>query len=417
MWYPVAVAFIARPGAALGVLTGLNVLNYLDRFVGAAVITLIIADLKLTDSRAGSLQTVFIMTYALVSPLIGWLGDRYRRLPLAALGIIVWSLATFGSGLAPTFLLLLLARAMVGVGEASYAVVTPSLLSDLYPPDRRGRVLSIFYAAMPVGTALGYILGGRIGAHWGWRQAFFAAGGPGLALAAALLFLKEPPRGRFDSPHKAERLPLRAALRALWARRSFLVNTAAQTIFSFTLGGLGTWLPTYFVRERHMRLEDATFRFGLVLVAAGFLGTLVGGQVGDRLARRSRSVAFTFSGFALVSSLPFVIVAVLSPRPAIFWPAIFATLFLLFLNTGPLNAAMTNVLPAELRGFGFAVYTMAIHIFGDGPSPKLIGMASDALGGLRLPVLLTGLLPVAGGMVLLVGRRTLATDLEAAGIA
>jgi hypothetical protein len=176
-------------------------------------------------------------------------------------------------------------------------------------------------------------------------------------------------------------------------------------------------MPTYFLRERHLELAAATDRFGAILVIAGFGGTLAGGQMGDRLARRWPTAPFALSGLALVATVPFVALAVLSPSPAIFWPAMFATLFLLFFNTGPLNAAMSNVLPPHLRGLGFAAYTMAIHLLGDGPSPKLIGMASDALGSLRYPVLVAGMMPAIGGMVLLLGRRTLQRDLHTAGVA
>jgi MFS family permease len=397
----------------LTVLTGLNVLNYLDRYVGAAVLPLVIAGLSLSDSQAGDLQSVFILVYSLVSPAVGWLGDRGGRLRLAAVGVVVWSLATFGSGLAPTFAVLLLARALVGIGEASYGVITPSLISDLYPASHRGRALAIFYAAIPVGSALGYMLGGAIGTAFGWRTAFFAAGGPGLLLALSLLFLKEPPRGRFDPPRSsAVPLALGASLRALRARPSYLVNTAAQTVYTFSMGGLAYWMPTYFVRERGLALDQATFLFGACLVVAGFIGTVVGGYVGDHLSGRFRGAHFVFSGASLALSLPFTLMAVLAARPAIFWTGMFITLVLLFLNTGPLNAAMTNVLPPELRARGFALYTVAIHLLGDALSPALIGRASDAVG-LRLPVLVTGLLLVASGLILLVGRRTLSRDLDA----
>src|SRR5688572_25538347 len=145
---------IKGPRAALAVLTGINVLNYLDRYLGGALIHLIIADWRLSDGQAGLLQGSFILVYSLVSPVMGWLGDRRSRLRLAAVGVLLWSAATVGSGLAPTYGWLLLARALVGVGEASYTVVTPSLLSDHYPPDRRGRAMGIFYAALAVGPAL-----------------------------------------------------------------------------------------------------------------------------------------------------------------------------------------------------------------------------------------------------------------------
>lgn len=333
---------------------------------------------------------------------------------LAAAGVFVWSAATLASGLAPTYALLLLARAVIGVGEASYAVVTPSLLSDCYPPDRRSRVLGIFYAAIPVGTALGYVLGGLVGEAFGWRAAFLVAGAPGAVLAVLLLLLPEPARGALDPVGTAAAttpLGLGASLRALAARRSYLVNSGAQVIYTFAMGGLATWMPTYFVRERGIPLGTAATTFGLILVVAGFGGTLVGGRLSDALARRYRTAHFTLSGATLVLSIAFTLPAVLAPSPAVFWPAMFVTLFLLFMNIGPLNAAMANVLPADLRARGFAVTTMVMHLLGDAASPSLIGIASDRIG-LTAPVLVTGCMLAAAGLVLLVGRSTLATDLE-----
>jgi MFS transporter, Spinster family, sphingosine-1-phosphate transporter len=402
-----------RPGTALTVLTGLNILNYLDRYVGAAILPLVIAELALTKAEAGGLQSAFNLTYLLVSLPIGLLGDRMHRLRLAVFGVAVWSAATFGSGLATGFATLLIARCLVGVGEASYAVVTPSVISDLYPAERRGRAMALFYAAMPVGSAVGYMLGGAIGEHSGWRNAYFVAGGPGLLLGLTLFLIPEPPRGRFDPPGaRAAPLPVGASLRYLASRPSFLVNTAAQTIYTFTIGGLAYWMPTYFVQERQLGVAQASFLFGAVLLAAGFLGTIVGGRVGDALAERRRAAHFTFSGVTLAASLPFTVLAVMAPQPAIFWPSMFVTLFLLFLNTGPLNAAMANVLSPNLRASGFAVYTFVIHLLGDFPSPWVIGKAADAVG-LRMPVLITGLLLVPAGLVLLFGRNTLVRDLEA----
>src|SRR6266849_845789 len=370
---------LSRPGVVLAVLTGLNGLNYLDRYVAAATLPLILADLALSDTAGGLLQSAFIITYSLACPVAGWLGDRQPRMRLAAAGVFVWSLATVASGLAPTYALLLVARAVIGVGEASYAAVTPSLLSDCYPPDRRSRVLGIFYAAIPVGTALGYVIGGLVGEAYGWRAAFFVAGAPGALLAVLLLLLPEPPRGALDpvGPDAATPLGLGASLRALAARRSYLVNTGAQVIYTFAMGGLATWMPTYFVRERGLSLGTAATTFGLILVVAGFAGTLVGGRLSDAFAKRSRSAHFTLSGASLVLSIAFTLPAILAPSPAVFWPAMFATLFLLFMNIGPLNAAMANVLPAA--------------------------------------VLLTGCMLAVAGVVLLVGRDSLATDLERLG--
>jgi MFS family permease len=403
----------SRPGVVLAVLTGLNGLNYLDRYVTAATLPLILADLALSDTAGGLLQSAFILTYSLACPVAGWLGDRQPRMRLAAAGVFVWSVATVASGLAPTYALLLVARAVIGVGEASYAVVTPSLLSDCYPPDRRARVLGIFYAAIPVGTALGYVLGGLVGEAFGWRAAFFVAGAPGALLAFLLTRLPEPQRGALD-PHGVgppAPLGIGAALRALAARRSYVVNTAAQVIYTFAMGGLATWMPTYFVRERGIPLGTAASTFGLILVVAGFAGTLVGGRLSDGFAKRAQSAHFALSGGTLVASVAFTLPAILAPDPVVFWPAMFVTLFLLFMNIGPLNAAMANVLPADLRARGFAVTTMVIHLLGDAASPWLIGVASDRVG-LTVPVLVTGCMLAVAGLVLLVGRDSLTTDMR-----
>ena len=407
----------SAPGALLAVLTGLNGLNYVDRYVGAATLPLILASLSLSDASGGLLQSAFIITYSLVCPVVGRIGDRSNRVRLAAAGVFVWSAATVASGLAPTYLALLLARAVVGVGEASYAVVTPSLLSDCYPADRRGRVLGIFYAAIPVGTALGYILGGLVGERHGWRPAFFIAGAPGLALALLLLAIREPVRGAYDRPGAQARTPpgLGASLRALLVRRSYVCNTLAQVIYTFAMGGLATWIPTYFVRVRGIPLATAASTFGLLLVVAGFLGTLLGGQLGDAFARRAPGAHFLVSGWTLAASLVFTVPAVLAPSPAVFWPAIFMTLLMLFVNVGPLNAAMANVLPPDLRARGFAATTMVIHLFGDAASPWLIGVASDAVG-LTVPVLVAGSMLALAGVVLLSGRRALERDMQALGV-
>jgi MFS family permease len=401
------------PGAILGVLTALNGLNYVDRYVAAATLPLILTGLGISDAQGGLIQSLFIVSYALVCPLAGWVGDRQPRLRLAAAGVFVWSAATVASGLAPTYAWLLLARAVIGAGEASYAVVTPSLLSDCYPAERRARVLGVFYAAIPVGSALGYILGGVVGEAYGWRAAFFIAGAPGAVLAFTLLLLTEPRRGAMDPAGGAAPVPLAigASLRALLERRSYVVNTAAQVIYTFAMGGLATWMPTYFVRSRGIPLATASATFGLLLVVAGFAGTLLGGRIASRVAKRRPGADFTVSGWSLAGSIVFTVPAVLAPQPMVFWPAMFVTLLLLFVNIGPLNAAMANVLPAELRARGFAITTGLMHLLGDAASPWLIGAASDRIG-LEMPVLVTGCLLAVAGVVLLWGQRTLVADLQ-----
>jgi MFS transporter, Spinster family, sphingosine-1-phosphate transporter len=400
---------------ALGVLTGVNLLNYVDRYIPAGALPLILVTFGASDAQGGLLQSMFMLPYAIVAPLAGALGDRARRFAIAGAGVLVWSAATFGSGLAPTFAVLLAARVVIGVGEASYTVVTPSLLGDYYPPERRGRVLAFFYAAIPVGSAIGFAVGGAVGTHLGWRWAFYLAGVPGVILALVLLSFRDPPRGAKDI-EASTAAPTISSWRALAARPSYVFNVASQTIYTFAMGGLAAWMPTYFSRERGLPLDQASIIFGAVVCLSGFAGTLAGGQISDALSRRNRTAPFLVSGLTLVASLPFTLLAILSPSPAIFWPAMFVTLALLFFNTGPLNAVMANVLPSQVRARGFGVSTMSIHLLGDALSPVLIGIASGRFG-LRLPVVVTGALLVGAGLLLLVGRSALDRDLARAGIA
>src|SRR5437764_11715999 len=185
---------------ALAVLTFINLFNYLDRWVVAAVVESIKkSELHLSDTQLGFIGTGFIVVYTLTSPLFGALGDRKSRPPLIALGVAVWSVATSLAGFARGFLSLFVARSTVGVGEAAYGTIAPALLADSFPIERRGRVLSVFFAAIPIGSAAGYILGGLVDQHFGWRAAFWIAGAPGLLLALLVLAVKDPPRGAHDA--------------------------------------------------------------------------------------------------------------------------------------------------------------------------------------------------------------------------
>jgi sugar phosphate permease len=235
-------------------------------------------------------------------------------------------------------------------------------------------------------------------------------------LAMALLRFHDPPRSG-AAPAPAATPPGNAPApgdavgwRALARYPSYVMNVLSQTIYTFAIGGLAAWMPTYFFRERGLPLARATVIFGGIVCVAGFVGTIVGGRVSDALARKSPVAAFTVPGVSLIVSAPFTWLAILSPTPIVFWPAMFVTLMLLFVNTGPLNAAMTNVLPSAVRARGFGISTMSIHLMGDALSPLLIGLASSRIG-LRLPVVTTGLLPVAAGLVLLAGRKAFDRDL------
>jgi len=221
----------------LFILSGLNLFNYLDRYVVFQVVEPIRLDFGLSDGQAGRINTAFMIGYFLTAPFFGYLGDRLARKWLIAAGIFVWSLGTVLTGLAGGFATLLGYRILVGLGEASYATISPSLISDVYGPAKRNNALTIFYVAIPVGAALGYLAGSRISAAWGWRYAFIVAGLPGLALAASLLPFRDPERGQADGgTDQAARKPGVADVFQLLRLADYNLVVWGYVAYTFALG-------------------------------------------------------------------------------------------------------------------------------------------------------------------------------------
>src|SRR5580698_5544977 len=234
------------PGWILFVLTGLNLLNYLDRYVLSAVLTPLQKDLGINDGQAGRLVTAFMIGYFFTSPFFGWLGDRCSRKWLIAAGIFVWSLGTVLTGFATTFAVMIAFRVLVGLGEASYATISPSLISDSYGPAKRNNALTIFYVAIPVGAALGTIIGGIVAAKWGWRHAFIWAGAPGLLLALVMLPFAELKRGQAeDKTTEAARRPSFRDIVNLLRAADYVLVVLGYTGYTFALGAFGHWGPTF----------------------------------------------------------------------------------------------------------------------------------------------------------------------------
>ncbi len=399
------------------VLTTINFLNYIDQRLLSAVLESIKAEWTLSDAQGGLLGSVFVIVYTLCAP-VGFLGDRMKRKNLIAGGVLLWSLATVAAAFARNYQELLIARALLGVGEACYATIAPSIIADLYSKDRRSRKLAYFYLATPVGSALGYILGGYIGEFYGWRAVFLVGGLPGLVFALMAFLMVEPERGRNDdeAPTSGPALSLMATLKRLIRTPAWRINTIGLALLTFTIGGLALWMPSYLERVHGMSSGQAGTIFGGVTVIAGICGTLLGGRLGDRMQARSPGGFFRLSGIGLLASSPFIVLMTL-----IGWlPGIFIIVFiaemLLFLNTGPLNAALIGCVPVQMRGAAFAVNVLCIHAFGDALSNVLLGVISDAatpiLGspaaGLSLALAATAIPVAVGGVVLLRGARWIA---------
>ena len=404
----------ARVG--LAILTLINLLNYLDRYVVASLVeSLKASELRLSDAELGSLATAFLIVYMLTSPLFGRLGDRGPRPKLLSLGVGIWSAATALGGLARSFVLLFAARATVGVGEAAYGTIAPALLSDYFPREKRGRVFAVFFAAIPVGSAAGYILGGLIDQRFGWRAAFFVAGLPGLLLALLCLRLHDPPRGaqeakETESPPHPGPLPagqegVRAAYGHLLRNRPYSLTVLGYAAYTFALGGLAFWAPAFLERIRGMSRADATVQFGAIVVVTGFLGTFAGGWLGDFFLKRSEQAYLWVSGWATVAAAPAALVAFAAPRRTVYMPAIVVTELLLFASTGPINSAIVNVVRPTERATAVALSILAIHLLGDVPSPFLIGALSDATSLATAFRFLPVPIALAGGIWLWTARR------------
>jgi len=389
----------------LAVLTLVNLLNYLDRYVLAALgESLTRSPLHITDTQFGELASGFIVVYMLAAPVFGTLGDTRSRTRLIALGIFLWSLATALGGLAWGFASLLVARALVGVGEAAYGTIAPGLLADYYPRSHRGRVFAIFFAAIPIGSALGYVVGGQLDVHFGWRSAFLVAGVPGLALAALALRLHDPPRGVHDAGAPGEASPrmvtrgARAAYAALIRNRPYVLTVLGYAAYTFALGAMAVFLPKFLIRVRGLPEGPATFWSGISLAATGFVGTFAGGWIGDRLLRLTRQAHLWVSGIATLVAAPVALLALASGTPVVYWSAIAVAEILLFSSTGPINSVIVNAVAPEIRATAVAVSIFTIHVLGDVPSPTVVGAVSDASSLARAVLLLPVAVLVSGAI-------------------
>lgn len=428
--------------AIVALLTGLNFLNYLDRFIVAAVLPRIQADLQLNNFEGGLLATVFLLGYFVTSPIFGKLGDRVSRKRLITFGVLTWSAATIASGLASNLAVLILARVAVGVGEASYATLAPTIIDDISPPDKKGKMLAIFFLATPVGSALGYLLGGFIQGIWGWRAAFFVGGGPGIFLALLCLAIHEPVRAHLaeaktklsETIARLFRIPLyrRAVLGycahtaaigafAFWAptflaQRFFSdlaqplpTQAVADSVIAFARPWWPSWDLAAYLHDLSTMgvLKSANFWFGLVTVLAGAIGTVVGGRMADRALRGLPAVPadadhthganllaanaqLRVCAIGVAVAFPMTAFAFFLPKAWMFFAAAGVAEVGLFLSTAPINAILLRTAPVFLRASAMATAIFAIHLFGDLWSPSLVGLFLDylpiTLGMMALPL-------------------------------
>ena len=388
------------PRTALLVLTALNLVNYIDRSVLNAVQPLVQVEFQLTKTQLGYLTSAFLIFYMVTAPFVGPLADRYSRKLIIALGGIFWSGLTLLTAFTHTYTELLIRHTLVGIGEATFVTIAPTFVADLFAEDRRGRILGVFYLAIPVGFAAGYLLGGHLAPHYGWRFPFYIAAAPGFLLAVTVLFLKEPERGQFDSLNET---PERGTLFGLARNPAFLTATLGMAAMTFSLGGILVWIPQFLYSERHYSLEAANFVFGIIVVVDGIVASLAGGWLGDYLLRRMKGSYYFVSAVGMALGVPVMIVALFSAGRAMV-PAIAVAAFFLLLNTSPLNAAVINSVGAHIRATAIAVNIFIIHILGDVPSPTMMGWVADRRS-LQAAFVLPVIAMVISSIILFYGMR------------
>lgn len=413
-----ATASKTKSGAriALFLLLGINLFNYIDRQVLAAVEPRIRETFfAATDQNAmaitGALGTAFLLTYMFAAPCLGWLSDRFSRWIIIGVAVVLWSLASGASGLATSFNALLTTRIFVGIGEGGYGPAAPTVLADLFPLETRGRVMAVFCAAIPVGSALGYVLGGLISEHLGWRWAFYLVMPPGLLLGFLCFFQRDPRVGEVVRA-KTERPGVRHYLNlvlALFRTRSYAFNCLAQTAMTFAIGGIGFWVAAYL--EFRGQPRSSTKYFGLIIVVAGLASTLLGGWMGDRLRQKYSGSYFLVSGLGMILAFPLFVAMLYTPFPAA-WFLMFGSVFFMFLNTGPSNTALANVSRPEIRATAFALNILVIHFFGDAAAFPSIGFIAGHTDMTVAFLFVSGMM-LLSGVIWLFGMKYLAADTAA----
>nr|XP_057905804.1 protein spinster homolog 1 [Doryrhamphus excisus] len=423
---PVSGVSGARAVLTVLILSYINLLNYMDRFTVAGVLPDIEHYFAIDDGKSGLLQTVFICSYMFLAPLFGYLGDRYNRKWIMSAGITFWSLVTLASSYTPRehFWALLLTRGLVGVGEASYSTIAPTIIADLYVKETRTNMLSIFYFAIPVGSGLGYIVGSQVSNlmqdwHWALRVT------PVLGLVAVLLLLlvvQEPKRGAIEARahHDLQRSSWLMDLRALSGNTSFILSTLGFTAVAFVTGSLALWAPTFLFRaavftgerapcvEGHCPSSDSLV-FGAVTCVTGVLGVASGVQASRLLRTRTPRADPLVCAAGLLLSAPFLYLAIVFAEASTVATYVFIFLGESFLsmNWAIVADILLYVVVPTRRSTAEALQIVISHLLGDAGSPYLIGVVSDALSrndsflwhfrSLQLALLLCCFVAVGGG--------------------
>lgn len=403
------------PGAlpAFSLLFIIHLVNYADRYVPSAVKGQIQAQYGLDDFQSSFPLTVFIIAYMIFSPLFGYLSDKgYSRTRLISAGVISWSVLTALTAAAPNYAIFVLIRAAVGIGEASYIVITPSMLADYYQVDDRNRMIGLWSLAIPIGAAVGFGLGGVIGEELGWRSAFVALGLPGILLGLLVLRLTDPVRGATDPPAvramvaASKQLSNLQVYKTLLRNPVFVLGALGQAFNTFGAGGVADWMPTYLQQRLSLSEADAGLAVGAATVVGGICGGLFGPWLAQRLDGKVRNAYLAVAGWTtLVGAVLLILLLQLENAPlAILLLAVCEVGLWAYL--GPIWALFVNAVHPLHRTRAAAIAVFIEHLLGDAASPSIIGAVSDRVG-LSVAMVIVPAAWTLAGIVWLGGSRWL----------
>jgi MFS family permease len=401
-------------------MVGINFLNFMDRYVGAAASPLIQKEFHLSDTRVGLLGSAFLLVYAVAAVPFGYWADRGVRKTVVAAGVAIWSVATLFTGFARSFPQLFVSRAFLGIGEASYYPAGTSLLSDYFPKEQRARTMSIWGAGSTFGIAVGFAGGGYIAEKFGWRSAFFFAAVPGILFALLAFSLREPLRGSAESIGHAMEKMHDASLRKfldLMRIRTLRATILSQTLLYFVLASNAFWLPILLTRRFNLSVSKAGLLAGVVLVAGGLIGTLAGGWIADRRALKNPAAHLEVGITGFLLGAVFITIALVAPLNVgpipVFVPAFILAVVFLYLYSGPFSAVSQNVVSPGLRASAVTMLLFISHVFGDSHSTYDVGWISEHVGSLQVALLITSpTLLVLAAIIAATGLRSVKSDVQ-----
>lgn len=422
-----------RRAYIIGILTLIYTLAFVDRQIINILAEPIKHDLHLADWQMGAMSGfAFALLYTVLGLPIARYAERGNRPAIVAVSLAIWSGFTALSGLATSFLHILVARIGVGIGEAGCVPPAHSLISDITPREKRAGALAIFSAGLPMGSLFGMALGGVVAATYGWRMAFFLVGLPGILIALLLILtVRDPRRDRIQTAVPADVPPLKTALRMLWARRSFAWLVAGASLISFSGYSHQAFYGSFFLRNHKGELDmlSASLGFagtiaflgltlGLIIGITGTLGTALGGRISDRHARRDRSGYLTVPIWGTMAAVPFLTAAFLLGDVETAFIVLAISYFLKSMWYGPVFASVQGLVEPRTRATAVAIFLLLVNVIGLGFGPLLAGAMSDLLAtrygpaeGLRYAMLIFTFFLAGAAFCFGRARKTLAMDM------